>query len=147
LKATRRVFVVATSATVASTLAGCGGGASPSGPSSTPPTPPPITGEVRLPLMAVGQTVAASANLVGGLITPIAVTRVSEAEVIAVSRVCTHQGCIVALPSASGATLDCPCHGSRFRTSGQVVNGPASRPLFQFPARIDGAEVVVTPSV
>ena len=147
MKATRRIFVVATSATVASTLTGCGGGSSPSGPSSTPPTPPPITGEIRVPLMAVGQTVAASANLVGGLATPIAVTRLSEAEVVAVSRVCTHEGCIVGLPAASGATLDCPCHGSRFRTSGQVVNGPASRPLFQFPARIDGTEVVVTPSV
>jgi hypothetical protein len=90
LKTSRRVFVVATSATVASTFAGCGGGSSPSGPSSPPPTSPPITGEVRVPLMAVGQTVAASANLVGGLATPIAVTRVSEAEVIAVSRVCTH---------------------------------------------------------
>jgi Rieske Fe-S protein len=97
--------------------------------------------------MAVGQTVGASANLVGGLVTPIAVTRVSDTEVIAVSRVCTHEGCIVALPSGSGATLDCPCHGSRFRTSGQVVTGPASRPLFQFPARIAGAEVIVTPGI
>jgi hypothetical protein len=26
-----------------------------------------------------------------------------------------------------------------------VVNGPASRPLFQFPARIQGNEVIVTP--
>jgi Rieske Fe-S protein len=147
LTTSRRVFVVATGATVASALTGCGGGSSPSAPSATPPTPPPITGEIRVPLMAVGQTIAASANLVGGLATPIAVTRVSEAEVIAVSRVCTHQGCIVALPAAPGATLDCPCHGSRFRTSGQVVNGPASRPLFPFPARIDGAEVVITPSV
>ena len=147
MKTTRRVFVVATSATVASTFAGCGGGSSPSGPSSTPPTPPPLSGEVRVPLMGVGQTVGASANLVGGLVTPIAVTRVSDADVIAVSRVCTHEGCIVALPSAPGATLDCPCHGSRFRTSGQVVNGPASRPLFQFPARIAGTEVIVTPGV
>ena len=97
--------------------------------------------------MGVGQTVGASANLVGGLVTPIAVTRVSETEVVAVSRVCTHEGCIVALPSASGTTLDCPCHGSRFRSSGQVVNGPANRPLFRFPARIAGNEVIVTPGI
>jgi len=148
LKSTRRSFVVATGATVASTLAGCGGGgSSPSAPSGPPPTPPPISGEVRVPLMGVGETVSASANLVGGLATPIAVTRTSETEVVAVSRVCTHQGCIVSLPASSGATLDCPCHGSRFRTSGQVVNGPASRPLFQFPAQIDGNQVVVTPGI
>jgi Rieske Fe-S protein len=145
LKTTRRVFVLATGATVAGTISGCGGGGSPSSPSAPPPTPPTITGEVRVPLMGVGETVSAFANLVGGLQTPMAVTRVSQTEVIAVSRVCTHEGCVVDLPRSTGATLDCPCHGSRFRTSGQVVNGPATRALFQFPARIDGSVVVITP--
>jgi hypothetical protein len=37
--------------------------------------------------MAVGETVATSANLVGGLVTPLAVTRVSQAEAVTVSRV------------------------------------------------------------
>lgn len=145
MKSTRRVFVVTTGATVASTLTGCGGGGSPTAPVS-PPTPPTISGEIRVPLMGVGETVPAFANLVGGLQTPIAVTRVSQNEVIAVSRVCTHEGCTIELPRSAGATFDCPCHGSRFRINGQVVNGPASRPLFQFPARIDGAQVVITPS-
>ena len=145
MKATRRVFVLATGATVAGTFAGCGGGGgSPTAPSA-PPTPPTITGEIRVPLMGVGETVTASANLVGGLQTPIAVTRVSQTEVVAVSRVCTHEGCIVELPRSAGATLDCPCHGSRFRSTGQVVNGPATRALFQFPARVDGSVVVITP--
>jgi len=97
--------------------------------------------------MGVGETVAASAALVAGLVTPLAVTRLSEAEAVTVSRVCTHQGCTVALPGASGATLDCPCHGSRFRTNGQVVNGPAARALSQFPTRIVGNEVVVNTNV
>jgi Rieske Fe-S protein len=84
---------------------------------------------------------------VGGLVTPLAVTRVSDAEAVTVSRVCTHQACTVDLPSAAGATLDCPCHGSRFRTNGQVVNGPAARALSQFPTRIVGNEVVVNTNV
>ena len=136
--------MVATGATVASTLSGCGGG-SPTSPTA-PPTPPTISGEIRVPLMSVGETVPAFANLVGGLQTPIAVTRVSQTDVIAVSRVCTHEGCTIELPRSPRATFDCPCHGSRFRIKGQVVNGPASRPLFQFPARIDGTQVVITPS-
>jgi Rieske Fe-S protein len=145
LKATRRAFVVTTGATVAGSLTGCGGGgSSPSSP-STPPTPPPITGEIRVPLMGLGETVTASANLVGGLQTPLAVTRVSQTEVVAVSRICTHESCTVNLPTSSGGTLDCPCHGSRFRITGQVVNGPAARPLFPFPARIQGNEVIITP--
>jgi Rieske Fe-S protein len=145
VRVSRRFFVITSGATVAGGFSGCGGGgSSPSSP-TTPVTPPPITGEVRVPLMGVGETVGASANLVGGLLTPIAVTRTSQTEVVAVSRVCTHEGCTVNLPAVQGATLDCPCHGSRFRTTGQVVNGPASRPLFQFPARIQGSEVVISP--
>jgi Rieske Fe-S protein len=99
---------------------------------------------VRVPLMEVGQTVAAAVSLVGGLTTPLAVTRLSASEVAAVSRICTHQGCTVALPSSAGGTLDCPCHGSRFRTNGQVVNGPAARALSSFPAVIRGNEVVIS---
>ena len=89
--------------------------------------------------MAVGETVA----VFDGDFT-LAVTRSSPSSVVAVSRTCTHEGCTVLLPAASGQTLDCPCHGSRFTTDGAVVNGPAARPLPSFPARIVGSEVVIT---
>jgi Rieske Fe-S protein len=143
----RRAFVAATGATVAGALAACSGGGSgsPSTPSTPAPTPAPTpANELRLPLMNVGETVPASANLIGSLSTPLAVTRLTDTEVVTVSRVCTHQACTVALPAKPGATLDCPCHGSRFETSGRVVLGPAGRALSSFPTRIVGNEVVIT---
>jgi len=97
-----------------------------------------------VPLMSVGETVPAAVALVNGLSTPLAVTRISQTAVVAVSRICTHMGCTVGLPNAPGASLDCPCHGSRFTTAGQVVNGPAARALTSFPAAISGSEVVIT---
>jgi len=58
MKASRRTFVVATGATVASTLAGCGGGGGSSPTAPPAPTPAPPVTEVRVPLMGIGETVA-----------------------------------------------------------------------------------------
>jgi nitrite reductase/ring-hydroxylating ferredoxin subunit len=45
----------------------------------------------------------------------------------AVSGICTHLGCTVRLVEGEGFV--CPCHGSRFDPHGQVIEGPAPRPL------------------
>jgi cytochrome b6-f complex iron-sulfur subunit len=48
----------------------------------------------------------------------------------AISSVCTHLGCNVNY--ARGGGFDCPCHGSRFDANGEVLKGPAPRPLAWF---------------
>jgi len=93
-------------------------------------------GAARLPRAAVVPTpsrkfrVTLPENLVPGepFLPPgrsVAIFRDREG-VFAVSRVCTHLGCIVKR-EADG--FSCPCHGSRFAADGAVVKGPAPKAL------------------
>jgi cytochrome b6-f complex iron-sulfur subunit len=46
----------------------------------------------------------------------------------ALSAVCTHLGCITRYQPDRNI-IACPCHGSQFTLTGEVVAGPAPRPL------------------
>jgi glycine/D-amino acid oxidase-like deaminating enzyme/nitrite reductase/ring-hydroxylating ferredoxin subunit len=58
----------------------------------------------------------------------LAVHRDDAGALHAVSARCTHLGCLVSFNRAERA-WECPCHGSRFDVDGQVIQGPAVRPL------------------
>ncbi|WP_437230742.1 FAD-dependent oxidoreductase [Planctomicrobium sp. SH661] len=57
-----------------------------------------------------------------------AVYRHPDGTLSSCSAICTHMGCVVRW-NGPEKTWDCPCHGSRFNTDGEVIAGPAESPL------------------
>jgi cytochrome b6-f complex iron-sulfur subunit len=61
----------------------------------------------------------------------------------AISCVCTHLGCIVAVTETG---FQCPCHGSKYDENGKVIGGPAPRNLawLEISRGVDGSLMVDT---
>jgi glycine/D-amino acid oxidase-like deaminating enzyme/nitrite reductase/ring-hydroxylating ferredoxin subunit len=57
-----------------------------------------------------------------------AVYRDPQGTLHTLSPICTHMHCDVAW-NAAETSWDCPCHGSRFSPDGDVLHGPAVKPL------------------
>jgi cytochrome b6-f complex iron-sulfur subunit len=74
------------------------------------------------------------------LVTRLAAGAVPDA-VAAVSAVCSHLGCTV-LPGAG--VLQCPCHDSRFKLTGEFLQGPAGTGLLRYTVAFDGTTVAVS---
>ncbi|MEU3348231.1 Rieske 2Fe-2S domain-containing protein [Streptomyces sp. NPDC006700] len=114
--------------------------ASPTSETSHPPTTT-RTGEGT----AAGPELASTADIpVGGgkvfAEQKVVVTQPKKGEFKAFSAICTHQGCTVNRVAAG--TIDCPCHGSRFRVAdGSVAHGPAISPLPTKQIKIEGNSV------
>jgi cytochrome b6-f complex iron-sulfur subunit len=149
---TRREFVVHSCQTlslltVAGVLEACGGG-SPTSPSSSA-TPLPrisapaanntisLTVDSSSPLANVGTAALVETSSGSFLVAHTAVDTF-----VALTAVCTHEGCTIT--GFDNQTYTCPCHGSQYNTGGNVVRGPASRSLRQFPASVSGATLTVT---
>ncbi len=81
---------------------------------------------------------------VGGTIVKngVIIIRKSSTEYVALSTVCTHESCTVNYNSGS-SRLVCPCHGSIFSNSGQVIQRPATSPLPSYSVSVAGDVLTV----
>ena len=63
-------------------------------------------------------------------------------ELIAISAVCTHLGCIVQWEKDKQTFL-CPCHAGRFTPEGAVISGPPPKPLTKIPFVVTNGTISV----
>lgn len=68
--------------------------------------------------------------------------RLEDGGFLAISRKCTHLGCTVPWVEKENR-FACPCHGSTFDITGNVVHAPAPRALDLFPVTIENNVVKV----
>jgi cytochrome b6-f complex iron-sulfur subunit len=61
---------------------------------------------------------------------------------IALSRVCTHLGCLVGYDSFN-SKLVCPCHAGEFDLEGNVLTGPATKSLQRYPLKISAKQITI----
>ena len=69
-------------------------------------------------------------------------SRLENGSMLAMWHRCTHLGCTVPWKEEEGR-FNCPCHSSIFNTTGEVISGPAPRPLYLFPIEIVDGNVIV----
>src|SRR5262249_8874480 len=123
-------------AAIGAFIPACGGG-SPTSPSGSAPALPTVSrtvvsGTVTIPIDASSPLAATgNAALVQSSSGNFLVSRTGQDTFVALTAVCTHESCTIT--GFDNQTYVCPCHGSRFNTSGAVVNGPATRALPTFP--------------
>jgi cytochrome b6-f complex iron-sulfur subunit len=67
----------------------------------------------------------------------------TEPGFLALYQRCTHLGCITKPWDEEQQVFHCTCHGSLFTREGEVISGPAPRPLDLFPVEIIEGMVVV----
>jgi Rieske Fe-S protein len=137
----RQVVAGASAVTAAVALSACASYTS-GGPQAPPaPAAPQNPGGGAAPLAAAtdvpvgGGTVFADRRVV--------VTQPKQGTFAAFDTTCPHQGC--AVNEVTGGTINCPCHGSRFRIAdGSVETGPATTGLTARQVRVDGGSIVVS---
>lgn len=71
---------------------------------------------------------------------PIYLTKIAEDKYSALLMLCTHRGCEL---NAHSDILICPCHGSEFSNTGDVLSPPATQPLVKFNVTNDGENLLI----
>ena len=74
--------------------------------------------------------------------TPAIIINVPDKGFIALSKVCTHLGCLVEYDKLKKVLL-CPCHAGVYSLAGNVLSGPPPKPLQKYPVKVEGEDIVI----
>jgi cytochrome b6-f complex iron-sulfur subunit len=123
----------------------CSGG-SPTSPSGNISTLGTIAGRFttgRVDVTVAGSALAGEggAAVIESIAGMFLLSRTSATSFTAIDATCTHEGCTVT--NTDGDQYVCPCHGSRYTRSGQVVHGPAMASLRRYTTSFNDGVVAI----
>jgi menaquinol-cytochrome c reductase iron-sulfur subunit len=72
------------------------------------------------------------------------VVKHEDNSLVAFGPICTHLGCAYHWDESKSEFL-CPCHTSLFSIDGQVMSGPAPRPLDRYETKVEGKKLWLGP--
>jgi Rieske Fe-S protein len=138
---------MASGATLVTLFTGCGG--SPTSPGGGGGGSAPLgvvagqfsSGRVQVPVAGTALATEGGAVLVESVAGVFLLARSGVDAYTAVEAVCTHEGCTVS--NADGDVYVCPCHGSRYTRTGQVVHGPAVASLRRYTTNVANGMVTI----
>lgn len=109
-----------------------------------PGNPPGGGGNVKLSANLGSElTTVGSSKINGSVIVVRTADGNVEGSFVALSLICTHQGCTVGFDSVATG-FKCPCHGSEYNISGAVTQGPAPTALTKYKITIANNVLTVT---
>jgi len=129
--------VIAGAGIAAVTLAACGDNSGSAAASASAPAPEGSAPAASAGSASSGEKIAMVSDVpVGSIFAfedpqggPAFLLQPAAGTFLAYSGICTHNGCTVGYDEGA-AEFACPCHGARFEAAtGDVVQGPAQRPL------------------
>jgi cytochrome b6-f complex iron-sulfur subunit len=87
----------------------------------------------------------ATLNTTGGskIVQNVLVINTGSNAFVALTSICTHQGCTVGYDSAA-TNIKCPCHGSVYALTGSVITGPAPSGLQSYPVSKSGNVLTIS---
>ena len=139
----RRKFLTTLGAPVLTACAACFAACSKTTNSSVTVTPPAV-GSVNVSIDLNSQLASVGSSLIqsGIIVTRLAAGNTSTS-FTALQVACTHEGTSIQFEPGNNDFI-CPNHGSRFSTTGSVINGPATMDLKKYSIQISGNTMTIS---
>ena len=104
--------------------------------------PPGIEAKTKKLSLSKGEIPVGSAKNIVFNNTPAIIINRADKGLVALSKICTHLGCIVEYNKEKNRLL-CPCHAGVYDLEGNVLSGPPPRPLQKLPLKVEGETIVI----